>query len=74
MNKLRKYLGLVWLALAAAIGYYGFVVLGLPKLQSGKQEDFVFGIIVVFVLLPIVVYGLTKFGLYALGNEYDIHE
>ncbi len=74
MNTIKKYLGIVWLALAAIIGYYGFVILGLPKLQSGKQEDLVFGIIVVFVLLPIIIYGLVKFGIYALNGEYDLED
>ncbi len=70
MNNIKKYLGIVWIALAAVIGYFGFIKLGLPKLNSGKQEDLVFGIIVVFILLPIIIYGLVKFGWYALQGEY----
>jgi hypothetical protein len=72
MNTIRKFLGIVWIALALAIAYYGFTVLGYPKLTSGKQDDLVFGIIIVFVLLPIVVGGLLVFGKYALQNEYDL--
>ena len=72
MNAIRKILGVVWIALAIAIAYYGFTVLGYPKLTSGKQDDLVFGIIIVFILLPLVVIGLLIFGKYALQNEYDI--
>ena len=51
--------------------YYGLTALGLPKLLSGKTEDLVFGIIIVFVLMPIIVGGLLTFGIYALTGEYD---
>jgi hypothetical protein len=74
MNKIRKFLGLVWLALALLVGYFGLTVFGIPKLMSGKQEDLVFGIIICFVLLPIVVGGLLIFGNYALQGEYSIEE
>lgn len=72
MNTIRKILGIIWIALALAIAYYGFTVLGYPKLISGKQDDLVFGIIIVFILLPIVTGGLMIFGVYALQNEYDL--
>ena len=71
MNTLRRYLGVVWLALAALCGYFGLMDFGLPKLASGKTEDLVFGIIILFILLPIIVGGLVRFGLYALQGEYD---
>ncbi|MGF7215105.1 hypothetical protein GGR92_001245 [Spirosoma lacussanchae] len=71
MNAIKKYAGIVWLALAAVVGYYGLTQFGLPKLTSGKTEDLVFGIIILFVLLPIIVGGLVRFGLYALQGEYD---
>jgi membrane protease YdiL (CAAX protease family) len=74
MNTVRKILGIIWVALALAIAYFGFTVLGYPKLISGKQDDLVFGIIIVFILLPIVVGGLLVFGKYALQNEYDIYD
>jgi hypothetical protein len=74
MNTVRKILGIVWVALGLAIAYYGFTVLGYPKLTSGKQDDLVFGIIIVFILLPIVVGGLLVFGKYALQNEFDIYD
>lgn len=71
MNAIKKILGVVWLALGAYAGYFMLTVLGLPKLTSGKQEDLVFGIIIVFILLPLVVGGLFRFGTYALAGEYD---
>lgn len=70
MNALKKYLGLVWIGLAGLCGYYGITALGLPKLLSGKTEDLVFGIIIVFVLMPLIVGGLLTFGIYALRGEY----
>jgi hypothetical protein len=71
MDAIRRYLGIVWLALAALCGYYGLMYFGLPKLTSGKSDDLVFGIIILFVLLPIIVGGLVRFGLYALQGEYN---
>lgn len=71
MNTIKKILGIVWLALAAAVLYFGITVMGIPKLTSGKQEDLVFGIIILFILLPIVVGGLAVFGWYALQGEYS---
>jgi hypothetical protein len=72
MNAVRKFLGVVWIALGLLVGYFGLTVLGIPKLASGKQEDLVFGIIICFILLPIVVGGLLIFGRYALQGEYDL--
>ena len=72
MNNVRKLLGIVWLALGLAVGYFGLTILGIPKLTSGKQEDLVFGIIICFILLPIVVGGLLVFGKYALQGEYEL--
>ncbi|OYW82289.1 MAG: hypothetical protein B7Y37_05875 [Sphingobacteriia bacterium 28-36-52] len=72
MNIIKKVLGIVWLALGLAVTYYGLTILGIPKLISGKQDDLVFGIIICFILLPIVVGGLLVFGKYALQGEYDL--
>ena len=71
MDAIKKILGIVWLALSAAVAYFGLTVLGIPKITSGKQEDLVFGIIIVFVLMPIVVGGLAVFGWYSLNGEYS---
>lgn len=71
MNAIKRYSGVIWLALAGLFGYFGIVNLGLPKLTSGKPDDLVFGIIILFVLMPLIVGGLLRFGLYALAGEYD---
>jgi hypothetical protein len=74
MNKIKKILGLIWIALALVVGYFGLTIFGIPKLVSGKQEDLVFGIIICFILLPIVVGGLLVFGKYAWEGAYDLDE
>lgn len=71
MNLLRKYLGIVWMLVGVLVLYYGITVFGYPKLISGDQEDLVFGLIICFVLLPIIVGGLVIFGWYAWQGEYD---
>ncbi len=71
MNFTRKILGPVWIALALVMLFYGIRDFGYPKLVSGQQDDLVFGIIIIFILLPIVVGGLLIFGWYSLKNEYD---
>jgi hypothetical protein len=71
MNFIKKILGLVWLFLAFLAAYFCIFVFGLPKFNSGKQEDLVFGIIILFVLTPLIVFGLGIFGFYALKGEYS---
>ncbi len=71
MNQLKRSLGMIWIALAAAATYFCIFEFGLPKLTSGKQEDLVFGIIILFILTPLIVIGLGTFGYYALMGDYD---
>lgn len=71
MRVVKKYLGIFWMLLGLGVGYFNIIEFGLPKLQSGKQEDLVFGIINLFILTPIIVGGLVTFGYYALSGEYD---
>lgn len=71
MNTIKRLLGIVWLLLALAAAYFCVFVFGLPKFHSGKQEDLVFGIIILFILTPLIVVGLSIFGYYALKGEYD---
>lgn len=70
MNTIKKYLGIVWIVLGLLTAYFSIMIFG-GKLTSGKQDDLVFGIIIFFILLPMIVAGLTIFGWYALTNEYD---
>jgi uncharacterized membrane protein len=71
MDQLKRALGMVWIALAIAAAYFCIFQFGLPKFASGKQEDLVFGIIILFILTPLIVIGLGTFGYYALMGEYD---
>jgi uncharacterized RDD family membrane protein YckC len=71
MDQLKRVLGMVWIGLALAAAYFCIFEFGLPKFQSGKQDDLVFGIIILFVLTPLIVMGLGTFGYYSLMGEYD---
>ena len=71
MKALKRILGLLWMALAAAAAYFCIFIFGLPKFGTGKQEDLVFGIIILFILTPLIVLGLGTFGYYAIKGEYD---
>ncbi|BEV02718.1 MULTISPECIES: DUF6814 family protein [Chryseobacterium] len=71
MNGLKKILGVLWIAIALVVGYFGITVMGIPKITSGKQEDLVFGIIILCVLMPIISGGMAIFGYYALIGEYS---
>ena len=71
MNQLKRVLGMVWVALAIAAACFCIFEFGLPKFASGKQDDLVFGIIILFVLTPLIVLGLGTFGYYALMGDYD---
>jgi hypothetical protein len=57
--------------LAVAAAYFCIFIFGLPKILSGKQEDLVFGIIILFILTPLIVLGLGTFGYFSLMGEYD---
>ncbi len=70
MNAIKRILGIIWILLAVAVGYF-LVSFGGPKFTSGTQDGLVFGIIILFVLLPLIVFGLLIFGYYALVGEYD---
>lgn len=71
MNAIKKILGIVWILLGLVTAYFGIMKLGLPKFATGKQEDLVFGIIIMIVLTPIVTGGLLIFGKYAFAGEFD---
>ena len=73
MNAIKRILGIVWIALAIGMGYF-LITFGGPKLTSGTQDGMVFGIIILFVLLPLIVLGLGVFGYYALLGEYTEEE
>jgi hypothetical protein len=70
MDQVKKILGVVWILLALVVVYYGLTVFGIPKVTSDKQEDNVFGWIILTVLMPIIGGGLGIFGWYSLTGEY----
>jgi hypothetical protein len=71
MNLIKKILGILWIVLAIAAAYFCIFEFGLPKFLSDKQDDLVFGIIILFILTPLIVLGLGTFGYFALLGEYD---
>ena len=67
---MKKYLGILWIVAGLAAAWFNIVVMGLPKISSGKQDDLVFGLINIIILTPIIAGGLITFGIYALKGEY----
>ncbi|WDF60157.1 hypothetical protein PQ462_02035 [Flavobacterium sp. KACC 22758] len=71
MNTIRQALGVLWVILAVAAAYFCVFEFGLPKLLSDQQDDLVFGIIILFILTPLIVLGLGTFGYFAVIGEYS---
>ncbi|MRX37701.1 hypothetical protein GJU43_00290 [Flavobacterium sp. LC2016-23] len=71
MNTIKQALGFLWVILAVAAAYFCVFEFGLPKLLSDKQDDLVFGIIILFILTPLIVLGLGTFGYFAVIGEYN---
>lgn len=71
MNTIKQILGVLWIFLALAATYFCIFEFGLPKLLSDKQDDLVFGIIILFILTPLIVVGLGTFGYYSMIGEYN---
>jgi len=71
MNTVKKILGVLWILLSIAAAYFCVFEFGLPKFLSDKQDDLVFGIIILFVLTPLIVLGLGTFGYFSMIGEYD---
>ncbi|KRB54214.1 DUF6814 family protein [Flavobacterium sp. Root186] len=71
MNKIKQTLGVLWVILAVAAAYFCVFEFGLPKLLSDQQDDLVFGIIILFILTPLIVLGLGTFGYFAVIGEYN---
>lgn len=71
MNAIKKFLGIVWIGLGLAAGYYLLINQAIPKFESGKPEDMIPAIIYTFILAPIIVGGLGIFGYYSLTGEFS---
>ena len=70
INKLKRGLGIVWMLLGLAAAIFGVFELGLPNIMSGKQDDLIFGLIMMLIITPVASIGLIMFGKYALQGEY----
>lgn len=70
-SRIKRGFGIVWMLLGLAAAYFGILELGLPKIYSGKQDDLIFGIIMLAIITPIISGGLLLFGKYAWQGEYD---
>ena len=62
---------MVWILLGLVTAFFGVLELGLPNIMSGKQEDLIFGLIMMLIITPVASVGLLMFGKYALAGEYD---
>jgi hypothetical protein len=74
MNKIKQLLAVVWFSLGIYAGYFSITSVGLPKFLSGiagNTSDLVFGIIMLFILTPIIVGSLCMFGYYAMRGDYN---
>ncbi len=71
MNTIKRILGVVWILLGLAAGYYLIISQAIPQFSSHRSEDLVPAIIYTFILMPIITGGLCIFGWYALRGEYD---
>ena len=71
MDKIKQALGVLWVILAIAAAYFCVFEFGLPKLLSDQQDHLVFGIIILFILTPLIVLGLGTFGYFAVIGEYN---
>jgi len=70
-NKIKRGLGIVWVLLGLMAAFFGIFELGLPKIFSGKQDDLIFGVIMMVIITPVTSGGLLLFGKYAWQGEYD---
>lgn len=72
MNLIKRIAGFIWIAVGLAAGYYLIINQAIPKFHSTAKEDLIPAIIYAFILTPIIVGGLTIFGIYAIKGEYDM--
>ncbi|CAN5505122.1 MFS transporter [soil metagenome] len=70
-NKIKRLFGIVWILLGLAAAYFGIFELGIPNIMTGKQDDLIFGLIIMLIITPVAAIGLLLFGIYALRGEYD---
>lgn len=71
MNTVKQILGVLWIIFSIIAAYFCVFEFGLPKFLSDQQDDTVFGIIILFILTPLIVLGLGTFGYFSLIGEYN---
>lgn len=74
MNGIKKAVGGLIMLLGLFSAYFicfDKPVEALKKLTSVKSDEVIFGSILLFVLMPIIVGSMVLFGYYALKGEYD---
>jgi predicted Na+-dependent transporter len=71
MNNLKKYFGIILIGLGI-FTFLGGLKISLERIsiENASLDDKMPFYIVLFVLLPIIVGGLSIMGWYALNNEY----
>ena len=70
MNTIKKILGILWIALGIGAGYYLVISQALPLWKSGGN-DLVPAIIYTFILAPLITFGMSTFGYYAVTGEFN---
>lgn len=71
LNRLRRFMGIGWMAIGIISGYYLLMSQAIPKFQSSLAADKIPAIIYAFILTPLIVGSFLIFGFYALKGEYD---
>lgn len=71
MNKLKKYLGIVWMALGPMAIVF-LLVQAYRKLSgpAATTDEWLQWAIIIFIFTPVAI-GMVIFGWYAWQNEYD---
>lgn len=75
MNQVKRILSIVWITLGLYAGYFSITSVGVPKFLSGlggNTSDLVFGMIMLFILTPLITGALFMFGYYAYKGEYEV--
>lgn len=72
MNKLKRYLGIIWLLIGPVVIYF-LISSALTHIDPAGKKDInnpLIWIIIIAIFVPIAA-GLLIFGYYALKGEYD---
>lgn len=70
-NKILRLSGWLWIILSVLAIYFGIFQIGITKIFSESSVDFVFGLIVTFLISPLFAALLFVFGRFAINGEYD---